>query len=154
MPTATTANCGLITRERSGPKNPTNKPGRVVPQLGSTSIRPGTGGSVGHYDGDTLVIDTIGLNDKTFVGNYRTPHGEKLHVTERWRLIEDGNMLEVSIKVRNPEVWVEDPDTYYEPWSAIQRFRRVQQQMREEVCAENNQHLFDYGIPVANKPDF
>jgi hypothetical protein len=31
---------------------------------------------------------------------------------------------------------------------------RVQQQMREEVCAENNQHLFDYGIPVANKPDF
>jgi hypothetical protein len=37
---------------------------------------------------------------------------------------------------------------------AIQRFRRVQQRMREEVCAENNQHLFDYGIPVANKPDF
>jgi hypothetical protein len=53
-------------------------------------------------------------------------------------------MLEVSIKV-------EDPDTYYEPWSAI---RRVQQQMREEVCAENNQHLFDYGIPAANNPDF
>jgi hypothetical protein len=37
---------------------------------------------------------------------------------------------------------------------AIQRFRRVLQQMREEVCAENNQHLFDYGIPVANKPEF
>jgi hypothetical protein len=53
-------------------------------------------------------------------------------------LIDDGNMLEVSIRV-------EDPDTYYEPWSAIQCFRRVQQQMREEVCAENNRHLFDYG---------
>jgi hypothetical protein len=105
------------------------------------------GESVGHYDGDTLVIDTIGLNDKTFVDNYRTPHGEKLHVTERWKLIEDANMLEVSIKV-------EDPDAYYEPWSAIQRFRRVQQPMREEVCAENSQHLVDCGIPVANKPDF
>jgi len=105
------------------------------------------GESVGHYEGDTLVVDTIGLNDKTFVDNYRTPHGEKLHVIERWKLIDDGNMLEVSIRV-------DDPDTYYEPWSGIQRFRRVQQQMREEVCAENNQHLFDYGIPVANKPDF
>jgi hypothetical protein len=86
-------------------------------------------------------------NDEV-LDNYRTPHGEKLHVTERWKLIEDGNMLEMSIKV-------EDPDTYYEPWSsAIQRFQRVQQQMREEVCAENNQHLFDYGIPVANNADF
>jgi hypothetical protein len=105
------------------------------------------GESVGHYDGDTLVVDTIGLNEKTFVDNYRTPHGEKLHVIERWKLIDDGNMLEVSIRV-------DDPDTYYEPWSGIRRFRRVQQQMREEVCAENNQHFFDYGIPVANKPDF
>jgi hypothetical protein len=105
------------------------------------------GESVGHYEGDTLVVDTIGLNDKTFVDNYRTPHGEKLHVIERWKLIDNGNMLEVSIRV-------DDPDTYFEPWSGIQRFRRVQQPMREEVCAENNQHLFDYGMPVANRPDF
>jgi hypothetical protein len=37
------------------------------------------GESVGHYDGDTLVIDTIGMNDKTFVDYYRTPHTTKLH---------------------------------------------------------------------------
>src|SRR5712672_834472 len=43
------------------------------------------GESVGHYDGDTLVIDTIGLSSKTFVDAYRTPHTEKLHVVERWR---------------------------------------------------------------------
>jgi hypothetical protein len=55
---------------------------------------------VGHYEGDTLVVDTIGPNDKTFVDNYRTPHSEKLHVTERWKLIDDGNMLEVSIRGR------------------------------------------------------
>jgi hypothetical protein len=48
------------------------------------------GESVGHYEGDTLVVDTIGLNDKTFLDNYRTPHTDKLHVTERWRLIEVG----------------------------------------------------------------
>jgi hypothetical protein len=105
------------------------------------------GESVGHYEGDTLVIDTIGQNDKTFVDNYRTPHTEKLHVTERWKLSEGGNVLEVRIKV-------EDPDTFYEPWSGVQRFRRVQELMTEEICAENNQHLFDYHIPTADKPDF
>jgi hypothetical protein len=105
------------------------------------------GESVGHYEGDTLVVDTIGQNTKTFVDNYRTPHSEKLHVIERWRLIDGGQMLEVNIRV-------DDPDTFNEPWLAIQRFRRVQETMMEEVCAENNQHLFDYHIPVADKPDF
>jgi hypothetical protein len=105
------------------------------------------GESVGHYEGDTLVVDTIGQNTKTFVDNYRTPHTERLHVVERWKLIDGGHTLEVEIRV-------DDPDTFYEPWSAIQRFRRVQQAMMEEVCAENNQHLFEYHIPVANKPDF
>jgi hypothetical protein len=105
------------------------------------------GESVGHYEGDTLVIDTIGLNDKTFVDNYRTPHTEKLHVTERWRLVDDGKMLEVRFTV-------EDPDTFNAPWSAMQRYRRVQRTMDEQVCAENNTQLFDYHIPVADKPDF
>jgi putative tryptophan/tyrosine transport system substrate-binding protein len=38
--------------------------------------------------------------------------------------------------------------------AAMQRYRRVQQPLREEICAENNQHLFDYHIPIADKPDF
>jgi hypothetical protein len=105
------------------------------------------GESVGHYEGDTLVVDTIGLNDKTFVDYYRTPHSEKIHVVERWKLIDEGKILEVKFTVT-------DPDTYYEPWSATRRFRRVQQDYSEEACAENNQHLFDYNIPVANKLDF
>jgi hypothetical protein len=105
------------------------------------------GESVGHYEGDTLVIDTIGMNDKTFVDNYRTPHTEKLHVMERWKQVDDGKMLEVNIRV-------EDPDTFNEPWSAIKRYRRVHEPMLEEVCAENNRPLFDYHIPTANKPDF
>jgi len=105
------------------------------------------GESVGHYEGDTLVVDTIGLNDKTFVDNYRTPHTEKLHVIERWKIIDEGKNLEVAITI-------DDPDTYNQPWQALRRFRRMQGTMGEEVCAENNQHLFDYHIPEAKTPDF
>ncbi len=106
------------------------------------------GESVGHWDGDMLVVDTIGLNTKTFVDNYRTPHSEKLHVVERYHLINDGKTLEVNLTV-------DDPDTFNQPWSATQRYRQVHQgPLDEEVCAENNQHLFDYGIPVAGRPDF
>jgi hypothetical protein len=72
------------------------------------------GDSVGHYEGDMLVIDTIGLNDKTFLDNYRTPHTDKLHVTERWRLIEGGKKLEILIAI-------DDPDTFYQPWQALRQ---------------------------------
>jgi hypothetical protein len=105
------------------------------------------GESVGHYEGDTLVIDTIGFNTKTYVDNYRTPHTEKLHVVERWRMIDGGKAMEATFTV-------EDPEAFFEPWSAMRRFRRATQQFGEDICAENNQHLFDYKIPIASKPDF
>jgi hypothetical protein len=104
------------------------------------------GESVGHYEGDTLVVDTIGMNDRTVVDGYRTPHTEKLHVTERWSLVND-KTLEVKITV-------DDPDTFNQTWSTFQRYQRGQQTLEEEACAENNQHLFDYHIPVADKADF
>jgi hypothetical protein len=105
------------------------------------------GESVGHYEGDTLVIDTIGQNRKTVLDPYRTPHTEKLHVVERWKMAEGGQAMEVTFTA-------DDPDAFYEPWSGMRRYRRVQQEIIEDICAENNQHLFDYHIPVANKPDF
>ena len=105
------------------------------------------GESVGHHEGDTLVIDTLGLNTKTFVDYYRTPHSEKLHVVERWRIVEDGKEMEVVFKV-------EDPETYYEPWSGMRRFRRVERDYVEQICAEGNRNLFDYKIPQASKADF
>jgi hypothetical protein len=105
------------------------------------------GESVGYYEGDTLVVDTIGLNDKTYVDHYRTPHTEKLHVVERWKLVDEMT-LEVTLTV-------DDPDTFHQPWKAVHRYRRIQRAREsEEVCAENNQNLFDYRIPVADKPDF
>jgi hypothetical protein len=107
------------------------------------------GESVGHYEGDTLVVDTIGLNDKTFLDNYRTPHTDKLHVTERWRLIEEGKKLEILMTI-------DDPGTFNQPFQALRQYNRVNRAFSEDICSENNINPFgiDYGTPVANKPDF
>jgi hypothetical protein len=105
------------------------------------------GESVGHYDGDTLVIDTIGFNDKTYVDNFRTPHSANLHVVERWKLADD--------KTMRVTFTVDDPDTFNEPWTATYSFHRIERPLfDEEVCAENNTLLFDYHIPIADKTDF
>ena len=114
----------------------------------SKTVKPSWyGESVGRYEGDTLVVDTIGLNTKTVVDNFRTPHTEKLHVVERWKLVEDGKALEVTFTV-------DDPDTFEKAWTAKQRYRRADGPMTEQVCSEGNFLLFDYGVPVADKPDF
>jgi hypothetical protein len=118
----------------------------------SAKIKPSWyGESVGHYEGDELVVDTIGLNDKTFIDNYRTPHTEKLHVVERLRLVEDGKTLQISIEA-------DDPGAFTMPWRAVQRFMRYKEgPMSPNACAENNYDFFRYEvlpIPQANRPDF
>jgi hypothetical protein len=105
------------------------------------------GESVGHYERDTLVVDTIGQNTKTFVDQFRTPHTDKLHVVERWHMIEGGKKMEV-------EVTVDDPDTFYQPWKGVIRYDRSHTPVEEWVCVEGNLNLFDWGIPKAEKPDF
>ena len=108
------------------------------------------GESIGHYEDDTLVVDTIGLNDKTFLDNYRTPHTDKLHVTERWRLIENVKKLEILMNI-------DDPGTFNQPWQALRRYDRVNRTFStEDICSENNINPFgsDYRTPVAEKPDF
>jgi len=108
------------------------------------------GESVGHYEGDTLVVDTIGIDTRTYVDNYFTPHTEQLHVIERYRMVEEGKTLEVVIRV-------EDPGAFTTPWSALQRYRRTQGPMPETVCAENNGDHFNHGLlpmPQAAVTDF
>ena len=109
------------------------------------------GESVGHYEGDTLVVDTIGFNDRTMIDNYRTPHTEQLHIVERFRMLNDGDLLEVSIHV-------EDPGAFTMPWSAVRRFRRVADRaLWETICAENNETYFGFDvlpIPEDDTPDF
>jgi hypothetical protein len=110
------------------------------------------GHSIGHYEnGDTLVIDTIGLNTRTFVDQFRTPHSERLHVVERIRIVEGGRALEAIATV-------EDPGAFTTPWRGMQRYRRVEQgPMGEQVCAENNGDILGQDIepiPTADRPDF
>jgi hypothetical protein len=110
------------------------------------------GESIGHYEnGDTLVVDTIGLNTRTFVDQFRTPHSDKLHVVERFRLIDDGKAIEAIATV-------DDPGAYTTTWRAMQRYRRVEQgPMVENACAENNEGFFERAvepIPTAAKSDF
>jgi hypothetical protein len=109
------------------------------------------GESVGHYEGDELVVDTIGFNDRTFVDNYRTPHTDKLHVVERFKLINGGKTLIDTIRV-------EDPGAFNMPWTAVQRWKRTDRgPIEEDSCAENNENFYNYDvrpIPQAARPDF
>jgi hypothetical protein len=109
------------------------------------------GESVGHYEGNTLVVDTIGQNTKTFVDNYRTPHSERLHVVERFRVINDGKNLEANIVM-------DDPVTFRQPLHVTHRWRRVTSgPITESSCAESGPGFFDFDvepIPTAVKADF
>jgi hypothetical protein len=109
------------------------------------------GESVGHYEGDELVVDTIGISDKTYVDNYRTPHTAQIHIVERFKLIDGGSRLQSLVTVS-------DPGAFNMPWSGLQRWRRLTDRpMVENLCAENNVDFFGYDahpIPQAVKPDF
>ena len=109
------------------------------------------GDSVGYYEGDTLVIDTIGLNDKTFIDNFRTPHSEQLHVVERLRLVEGGRFLEA-------EVLIEDPAVFLKPLHVTKRSRRVEATLAEWRCAAGEMsNPFTAGadpLPTAERAEF
>jgi hypothetical protein len=119
----------------------------------SENVKPSWfGESIGHYEnGDTLVVDTIGLQTKnSYIDNLRTPFTEKLHVVERFTIEPDGKFLTAIVKV-------EDPDTFNAPLVMKQRWFKENSSMVETVCAENNFDYFSQGlleVPTANKPDF
>ena len=93
------------------------------------------GDSVGHYEGgDTLVVDTIGQNDKTHVDRYGTTHSDKIHVMERIRVSPDRRSLEVQFTVN-------DPGAFTMPWSARARHASSSIDWDEEICAENNRYI-------------
>jgi hypothetical protein len=119
----------------------------------SDDVKPSWfGESIGRYEDDgTLVVDTIGLSAHlSFLDWYRTPHTEKEHVVERYKIGADGRSLEVLVKV-------EDPDTFNEPLYMVQRWRKVNNLHQESVCAENNGDHFHknlFPIPQAGTADF
>src|SRR5262245_48573973 len=118
----------------------------------SENIKPSWfGESIGRYENGELVVDTIGLSaEQSYIDSYRTPHTEKLHVVERFKPTADDKVLEVFVKVT-------DPDTFYEPLHLVLRWRKVPNPLVETVCAENNSDRFGqnlFQIPRAKKPDF
>jgi hypothetical protein len=140
------------------------------------------GDSVGHYEGDTLVIDTVGFKIGLFsaVDQYGTPFTQALHVVERYRLIdyeaaraawERGGKENSRAGQGIGEGWapdstnkgkglqlqftVEDKEVFTTPWSATKTYRRVFRDWPEQVCAENP-HKYgtekDAAVPTADKP--
>jgi hypothetical protein len=119
----------------------------------SEEVKPSWyGESIGRYENGELVVDTIGLSAHPLgvLDMFRTPHTEKLHVMERFKVTADNKFLEALIKV-------EDEDTFNEPWYATKRWKRDPYDWRETICAENSGDYFNANlvpIPRAQRPDF
>jgi len=142
------------------------------------------GDSVGRYEGDTLVVDTIGIraNENSAVDWYGTPHSDALHVVERYRLIgqdeakaaaarhdrqyrtdprpnPNGILLDRDYKGKalQVELTVDDPVMFTTPWKALVTYQRAVGDLWEMRCAENFREYYagiDTPIPQADKADF
>ncbi len=139
------------------------------------------GDSVGHYEGDTLVIDTVGVKaDRPFamVDMYGTPFSSALHVVERYRMVdyEEAQAAVARNLTQNARVpdtasdltyrgkrlqvifTVEDEGVFTMPWSGGITYERPAMAWEENVCAENPFDFFagknDAFVPTADKPDF
>jgi hypothetical protein len=149
-------------------------PSRVTPSA--------MGDSVGHWDGDTLVIDTVGvkIGPLTMADRYGAPVSKDLHIIERYRLIDaaeakagaekhekangrlggaNGAMPTDPSSAKGLELkfTVDDPTYYTAPWSAQVHYLRTRLSWEEQVCAENfyePYHRRNAAIPMAAKPDF
>ena len=140
------------------------------------------GDSVGHYEGETLVIDTVGVDTKRVpvMDRYGTPRSDAFHLVERYTLVDyetakeaaerhqkqdgpagqGGNVgVDANYKGKGLQVrfTIEDPKVLTAPLSAAVTYRRIRGEWVEQICAENS---FEYykgvftAIPTAGKPDF
>jgi hypothetical protein len=92
------------------------------------------GHSVGRWEGDTLVIDTVGFNDKFWFDRKGTPHSEQLHTIERWTRPNMGTLVDA--------VTIEDPMYYSKPFTVTftSRLQGPNDEILENICQENNQY--------------
>lgn len=86
------------------------------------------GYSIGKWEGDTLVAETMGLNEDTWIDDGGHPHTEALRVTERFR--------RRTVGIMDIEITIDDPKTYTRPWTATVRFELLPDtDLTEHVCA-------------------
>lgn len=98
------------------------------------------GHSVGHWEGDTLVVDTVGRNDRTQLDAEGSSHSAGIHIVERYRKIEQGAKLELV-------TWIDDPVTLEHPFTYRRTyFWRPDIRPMEYVCEENNRNVPVDGI--------
>jgi hypothetical protein len=137
------------------------------------------GDSVGRYEGDTLIIDTVGIKPGPFamIDWFGTPQTPALHVVERYRMLDydaakDGldraskenalpqpSTVDLDYKGKHLQLTftVEDPTVFTMPWSATVTYGRPVGEWLENVCAENPNKYGterDAQVPTAAKPDF
>jgi hypothetical protein len=92
------------------------------------------GYSIGTWDGDTLVVDTTGLNDKSWLDLMGHPHTEALHVIERYRRSDLGRM--------EIQITIDDPGAYLKPWTVTESSRLFPDtELLEFICNENEKDL-------------
>jgi hypothetical protein len=90
-----------------------------------------TGHSIGRWDGDTLVVDTVGFNEGSWIEAEGFPHTDRLHLVERFTRV-DFNTLKY-------EVTVDDPGAYVKTWTGGFNLRwNLGAELFEYVCQENN----------------
>jgi hypothetical protein len=109
------------------------------------------GESVGHYEGDALIVDTtaIAVHEFSAIDRFGTPHTDAMRVVERYRVADDRRSLRV-------DFMVDDPGTFNMPWHAAVVYSRGTAYPGERPCAENNREgeLGLVPMPVATRPDF
>jgi hypothetical protein len=94
------------------------------------------GNSVGHWDGDTLVVDSIGFNDKTRLDTIGHPHSDQLHVIQHFSRADATHIAY--------EVTVDDPKAYTKPWTNKRVFTlKPTWELMEYSCEENNKDITD-----------
>jgi hypothetical protein len=106
------------------------------------------GDSIGSYEnGDTLVVDTIGVNDKTWLDEFGRPHTEKMHLIERYKRV-DADTLDL-------DATIDDPGAYTKPFKAHRTFRisKVPFMQNPWVCSvRENQKFYDISAQPATAP--
>ncbi len=88
------------------------------------------GDSIGHWENDTLVVDTVGFNDKTWLDRIGHPHTSELHLVERIRRPDHDTLVD--------DITVEDPKAYTKPWTAHEYFQlKPDWNLLEQFCEDN-----------------
>ncbi len=109
------------------------------PQLKIDEVPPGFyGHSVGHWEGDTLVVDTVGVKESV-LGNKDMPHSDQMRITERIRL--------VAPDILHDQITVEDPVVLEKPYTYTNAYRRTPgYEVLEYVCENNRDYVDENGV--------